>query len=255
MQPRRLVHRLVPWCALVFCVQPRPAKSQSAARRDAPGTHPVEFSLGTGVLVPFGEEQAGSRLRDQVAAAFPIEFGAGARFFRVLSVGFAGAWGVALHRARPPADTFCGAALQYGIHDACSVRLTRLGGMLAYHPFPIGRWDPWIGAGVAYEKLRFHSRLPVTSSTDPAIPPAATGGDVFFSLNGWLLQSRLGIDYAFAPTLRAGGYLSVDFGRYDRGDVNESRSDRRIPAVDVEFDNKALHAWLGAGVRLVFLGP
>jgi hypothetical protein len=208
--------------------------------------HPAELSLAAGVALPFGKLQGDSKFRDEVRVAFPATFGVGARLFRSLSVGSELTWGWAAIGQNPWSPCSVG---------KCSTRLTRVGVAIAYHPLSAARWDPWLGLGVSYERLRFRATVPEIAATDPNSRPNPEGPNVRFTIRGWSLQSRVGVDYVLTPALRAGSFMSFDFGRYSEADVDEFRTTPRLPLIDVKFENQAFHYWIGGGVRLVFLGP
>jgi hypothetical protein len=214
--------------------------------------HPAELSLAAGVAVPLGKMEARSKLADHVRVAFPMTFGVGARLFRSLSVGTELSWGWADIGENAPWGSVCYYAGYRGT-EQCSVRLTRVGVALAYHPLTAAHWDPWLGIGASYERLHFRGPVPPTASTDPNQPPSP--GGVEFTVRGWSLESRVGMDYVLTSTLRAGAFLSFDVGRYAESDIDELRSDLRVPVIDLEFREQAFHYWIGGGVRLVFLGP
>jgi hypothetical protein len=196
----------------------------------ADGPPGVEFGARIGVGLPLGNVRAGhgDELSETVSTLVPIGLDLGVRITQRWYVGasFAFAPGI----LGGGLSSYC-AAESYGI--TCSVRDMHLGATVQYRALPDSRFDPWFGAGFAYEWLT------IGSTNGKSFSSEATA-------SGWEFVSvQSGLDMKLVGALRAGPFVSVSIGQFD-GDASSN------PFAGGSFSHKALHEWIVLGIMVTY---
>jgi hypothetical protein len=110
---------------------------------------------------------------------------------------------------------------------SCDVHDISFGANVQFHTRPGARFDPWIGAGVGYERL--------------SLSASANGRDASLSASGFqLLDLQIGGDVRFSPSFALGPFVSLSFGQY--GSV--SGSDALGNRTSAPIADTAVHEWL-----------
>lgn len=206
------------------------------------------FELGArvGYAFPMGklsDQGTNNSLADAVSGMVPLQLDIGYRVLPSLMVGGYVMYGFGI--VSDTIDKQCDALKALGADATCSAHDVRLGLQAQYHFAPKASLDPWLGAGIGYEWLTFGvhaARAGVSNDT------SVTGkGFEFINLQG-------GVDFAVAPGLGLGPFLSFSVGQY--GESSTSCDGAGCDASDStsqDIDDKALHQWLTLGVRGTFV--
>lgn len=204
--------------AFALFVVASPAAAAETEPPVAPGARPgLALAARVGAAAPIGVVFVGSgTMNDTIALDVPVGVELGYRLYGGhLRLGAFGEIGAVVPRG-------CG-----GQSGACSGHDLRAGALVAYHFAPLAPLDPWLGAGVSYE------RLVVKRQGDRESLDLTAGGMSFVDLHA-------GLAVAVSRSLRVGPFASASLGRYtsvtlDGRDTND-------------FD-RGLHAWVVVGIR------
>lgn len=214
----------------VACLVLMPAIGR--AEETPPARRGFQLALRTGVAIPFGNVTPATAMSDALSPQVPLLLDVGWKPIRHL---FLGAY---------LGGTIGGAAGQ--IADTCNengincIGVGFRGGLLAeVNIRPDHFVNPWAGLGFGYE-IGGSGGTQGRSSIDN-------------SVRGFeLVRVLTGVDFRLQEYFGIGPFLDVSFGRYDYA---ASRIDLGglVSKLGGDVNDKALHVWLLAGVRLVLL--
>jgi len=178
----------------------------------------AQFSLGLrlGFAPAAGDSMKDSPMKDEVSSQIPIQLDAMYKITPDISAGLYFSYGIVQLSSdvKDACDAF-GAS--------CSANTFRVGAQGAYAFNKVSpQFVPWVGLGLGYEAF--------TAKT------AFTGVAVSTTTTGLEANLQVGGDYKVNPKFVVGPYLQVSFGQYTS---QESSS----------ISDKAMHEWLGFGVR------
>lgn len=115
---------------------------------------------------------------------------------------------------------------------SCSPSVLRFGGQVHWHPMGSVGTDPWIGLGSGYEKLKI----------------SASDGSA--EVSGWeFVNLQLGVDFEVGSAVKLGPWVSVSIGQYGTASAVGTNGG----GITGDLQNKTIHEWIMAGVRLVIL--
>ncbi|MCE9667730.1 porin family protein [Myxococcus stipitatus] len=189
--------------------------------------------VGNAVGAPDGGEAG--KLSDAVSGVIPLQLDVGYSFNSNLALGAYFQYGLGMLAE----DCVDGAD--------CSVRQLRFGVNLTYHFLPGAKLRPWLGLGVGYEKLN------VTASASEA----GESIDITTSIHGFEFASvQGGLDYRINERFSVGPYLMVTAAMYSTTSISVDSSIDSPIFDEMEesegIDDKAVHLWPMAGVRMQF---
>ena len=199
-------------------VEPPPTEvgEKTAPGTSAPAREPEApryvVGLATGVMLPFGDAEQGFPLKDAVHFVVPIEISFGLWLGRSFALGLQAHYGVpstadGACASLPTPCTISGNHLRVGVWGELHLRRA---------PGPM----PWLGAGLAWERLQTTASSSGTTVTNTrsAVPEG---------------NARLGVDWMFASWLRAGPFFGASASQY-------------AAAANAQA---ALHEWVWIGIR------
>jgi hypothetical protein len=175
---------------------------------------------------PLGEVANGGDLEDFIKGALKaqldLDYGLNPHF--MLGVYLAMGGGFLPKATKRPCDTFGG---------DCGLMVIESGLQAAFRFLPDRLVDPWLGANLGLEWVRFKAE--------------AMGAKSSIAYLGLVFGPTLGVDvqlngFAFGP------YFSPQFGEYMRGKVKVS-STLFGTSNDGKIENRAFHYWLNFGLR------
>ena len=203
---------------------PTAPAAATSGERDPKATH-FEAGLRVGFALPLGSAfqsaTTGSdvNLSDWDSFSIPVQLDLGARL--------GGSW-------------FLGGYFSYGFGGSvdaslctgsCSPSTLRFGGQVHWHPLGSVGTDPWIGLGSGYEKVRI----------------SASDGSA--EVSGWEFANlQVGVDFELGSAVKLGPWVSFAVGQYGTGSLSGGTS-----GISGDIQNKTIHEWITAGVRLVLL--
>jgi opacity protein-like surface antigen len=202
--------------AALFASASAAADEDTDARAAVPAhSSGVRLGMRYGVAVPIGQPFTdGGALRDSITGSVPFRIDAGYRFLRRFYLG-------ANAQLAPIVPNGCTSG------GSCSGSDLRVGAMAAVHILPDRIVDPWIGAGVGFERL--------------SLSRTVDGASLDMKARGFeLIDFELGTDCRVTRALRIGPVMSASLARYTSIEVNGSSTR--------DFD-PALHAWVMLAIR------
>jgi outer membrane protein W len=167
-----------------------------------------------------------AKMKDGIKAQIPIQLDAAYRATKEIAIGAYFSYGIGME----------GSALKdecdfYG--QDCSTSDMRLG-LQAFYTFTTvsPQFTPWAGLGFGYE----WGKMSQSGGGQP---------DLDITLKGWeFLNLQLGADYRVSDQFGIGPYVMFSLAQYS---TLEGESGGFSASVDIE--KKAMHQWLGFGVR------
>jgi outer membrane protein W len=188
---------------------------------------PLTLGLRVGYAPALGDAEKGAEMSNAVRSQIPLQLDAAYRITRDVAVGAYFAYGFG---RTGDLDGLC-------TTDTidCSTRILRFGvqGFYTFHEAQTPL-VPWAGAGLGYELGSLELK--------------GSAGKATFDYGGFeLLNVQVGGDYRVNDRFAFGPYFQFSVARYSRMKVENTvdpaaRFDGSIP-------EKALHEWLGFGVR------
>lgn len=166
------------------------------------------------------------KLSDGIRSQVPLQIDAAYRLSKEWALGAYFSYGVGQNGTGLQGD--CSA-----IGANCSSSDVRLGLQVFYSFSQVSpSLVPWAGAGIGYE----WTTIEQTGGGSP---------DVTGTLSGWeLLNLQIGADFVIQPQFAFGPFVMISIAQY-------SNSEARIggQTVSQSISNKAMHEWLGFGIR------
>jgi hypothetical protein len=225
---------------------PTTASTAPAPTATAPETPPgppprpvasgFQAAFRTGLLVPFGDAsgQSGDSLGRRYAWQIPFAIDLGGRFAESFFAGVYFGFGFGSTGSDPRLELACDDDDEDGENDiVCSVWTLRAGIEGNYSFLPGGHANPWVGYGIGYETS-------IASYTDRERGYSET---VTSSGITWA-QLSAGID--FRKGVGIGPFVEVAIGEFRKTTTEIGDERFRLP-----MDDRALHAWIMLGGRLV----
>lgn len=211
---------------------PEPLVGGVTADREAPGTlRGVELGMRVGVAVPGGDVGDEVALSESVAVSIPLGVDLGYRLSPNLGFGLTFAYGLASH-----GSDACDFA-------DCSASTMDLGVALQYHGSPLGKADPWVSIGTGFSWLNES-----IEGEGLELSRTASGFDY--------LRLQAGVDKVLGKPRRPTGGIGP-FAFFTIGQYNSFTADCTgepcVELVEGEFAKKAVHYWIGAGLRGTFV--
>jgi outer membrane protein W len=187
----------------------------------------VVLGLRIGWAPAMGDSEKGAEMSNAVSSQIPIQLDAAYRITRDVAVGAYFAYGFG---RTGDLDGLC-------TTDAidCSTRVLRFG-VQGLYTFSEAQTAlvPWAGAGFGYELGSLEMKAPGARAT--------------FDYGGFeLLNVQVGGDYKVNDRFAVGPYFQFSIVRYSRSKV-ENTVDPGMN-FDGSIPEKALHEWLGIGIR------
>lgn len=217
--------------AVLLVAGPLSAQQQAPSRDQGA----IQLGIRLGYGAPFGKvgrtasEMVDQDLSSGIKGQIPIGVDAGYLFNPNIYVGLLFQYGFGLLASS--AETGCN---QSGV--SCSISDLVFGINAHYHLNPIASFDPWIGLGIAYERLD-------SSATSTAFGLSVSGSNTGFQY----INVQLGGDVSVAPNLAVGPFVSFAAGQYSSRSTQTGSTN-----VSQDVTNKSFHEWLLFGVRGVF---
>jgi hypothetical protein len=221
--------------------EPPVAPSTSPSQRRNTG---VEVEFRTGYGVPAGRATGDPRgaLSDRFTGIVPIVFGLGYRIHRRASVGVFFQSGPSFVNGEPGAWTEQCSHYEY----SCSSSVLRWGAGARIHLMPDQRVDPWLGAGMGYEKMSLDGYFYDGMGGRTESHWTASGLE-FVNLDA-------GADFRMLSAFAIGAYVTVTVAHYSHQTQFYPIAGQRSPGggrTDVSGD--AIHEWIMFGLRLSYL--
>jgi len=186
-----------------------------------------EISLNAGFALPLGSAINGVNESDAINFAVPFGLAVGYRIGGTVFVGGTFSYGP----FGSPNGTKVGACTTTGY--SCSSYTFHTGFTVQWHPLGSRGLDPYIGLGAGYEWLY--------------VDVSAGGLTSTLQYNGFTwVDVPLGIDFRLNKDIRFGPFFDFSMGEYRNGILS-------MPAVSGLISQRAIHFWLTAGLRIVFL--
>jgi len=186
-----------------------------------------ELSLNAGFALPLGNAASALSQSDVINFAVPFGIAVG---YRIAGVVFVGGTFTYAPFGSPNSGTFTTCAVA---GTSCHSTTFRAGFSVQWHPLGSRGLDPYVGVGAGYEWL--------------TVDISGNGTDLSSQFNGFSwLEVPVGVDFRLSKDIRLGPYLGFMMGQYRNASVTLSGVSGLIP-------HRAIHFWLSAGVRLVFL--
>jgi hypothetical protein len=204
MRPLTILPALSLTCLLT--VPARAKQDLQIAPQVAPirrGDTGLELGFRIGWGVPAGNATGDSRglLSDRFRGILPIIFDLGYRVHPRVYLGVFYQYGFGFVSDRP--DSWVGSCKQ-PVYSR-SVSMVRFGGDVRFHLMPGRRIDPWLGAGIGYEKMYF----------DGSIFDGVEETETHWTASGFeFLHVDVGGDYRVSRYLSIGTFLSVSIAHY-----------------------------------------
>jgi len=186
-----------------------------------------ELSLNAGFALPVGQAASGLNQSDVINFAVPFGIDVG---YRIAGIVFVGLTFTYAPFGSPSSSTFTTCAV---VGTSCHSTTYHAGFTVQWHPLGSRGLDPYVGVGAGYEWL--------------TVNVSGNGTDLSSQFNGFTwLDVPLGVDFRLSKDIRLGPYLDFMMGQYRNASVT-------LSGVSGLIQHRALHFWLGAGVRIVFL--
>jgi hypothetical protein len=196
-----------------------------------------QVAFRTGLLFPFGkasgapEDSLGRRYAWQI----PIVIDLGGRFARSFFLGGYFGFGVGATGADERVDAACNDDDENGQNDiVCAAASFRLGLEMQYSFLPDQHYNPWVGYGIGIEGS--------SASLDDKyrnLEESVTSSGVTYA------QLSAGLD--IRQKVGFGPFLEVALGQFNRTTTDLGSRGK----YEYKIDNRALHAWVMFGVRIV----
>jgi hypothetical protein len=183
-----------------------------------------ELGLRAGYAPAMGDAEKDGKMTDVVKSQIPLQLDAAYKVTKDISVGAYFAYGIA-----QLASDFCPSGAD------CSGSDIRLG-LQGFYTFNQVKSPlvPWIGAGFGYEM--------------GSLEASGGGAKVTVDYSGFeFLNLQAGGDYRVNEKFSVGPYLQFTLGQYSKVKFENNI----IPAAnfDGDIEEKAMHQWLGFGIR------
>lgn len=188
------------------------------------------------MLLPFGDAsgRAGDSLGRRYAWQIPFAVDLGARFAESFFAGVYLGFGFGSTGSDPRLDLACDDDDEDGENDiVCTVWTLRAGLEGIYYFAPGGHTNPWVGYGIGYE-----ASLASYTDRERGYSESVTSTGVTWA------QLSAGID--FRKAVGIGPFLEVAIGEFRTTTTTIDDETFRLP-----MDDRALHAWIMLGGRLV----
>jgi hypothetical protein len=190
------------------------APAAGASVTDQPG---VTLGARLGYAIPIGSLAQNLNLSNGISGGIPIVLEGAYRINRNISVGLYGQYAYMVTK-------------NCDVGASCSATDYRVGIEGVYNFRQGSTFDPWFGLGVGYEWL----------SLDES--GGGLNGSATFS--GWELATlQVGGDFAVAPQVDVGPFISFSIGKYGSASMSGQ---------SVDIPDTAYHQWLQLGVRGTF---
>jgi hypothetical protein len=220
-------NRLAGALLLTFALTATAARGEELPTRFEAGVRAgLGFPIGN-AIGPTANASNGTSLADLVAWTVPLQLELGARIGPV----FVGGYGsYAFGKA---GSLFEGASSR-------SASDVRIGFEVLWHLSPDRKVDPWVGIGVGYEWLN----LGVQVGTFATVNATFRGFE-------WV-NAQLGIEFVLGRHFGLGPFIQASVAQYDSGS-GELITSRGTRGGSADIQSKAVHAWIGVGLRFAFL--
>ncbi len=186
-----------------------------------------ELSLNAGFALPLGSAVNNINESDVINFAVPFGIAVG---YRIAGAVFLGATFTYGPFGTPSSTTLATCATT---GTSCHSSDYRVGFTVQWHPLGSRGLDPYVGIGAGYEWL--------------IVDVSGGGTDLTAQYNGFTwVDVPLGVDFRLSKDIRLGPYLDFAMGQYRNASVTYGGVSQLIP-------ERAIHFWLSAGVRVVFL--
>jgi outer membrane protein len=214
---------------------------QTAPARHADTGIELGFRIGYGI--PAGTTDGSVALSNRFTGVVPIIFDLGYRLHRRVYLGAFFQYGIGF--VNEGSGGLANICAQQGYH--CSSSILRFGGDVRFHVMPGRKVNPWLGAGLGYEKMSFDAHIAVNELTPSQDVHATASGIEFLHLDA-------ACDYRLAANLFIGPFISVSVARYLNEELTFPESGQRLPFVrSVDIPNSAIHEWIMLGLRASYL--
>jgi hypothetical protein len=190
-------------------------------------------SARTGFFLPVGSVSGGASekpMSDVVLGQIPIQVDLGGRMENLFVGGFA-----AMGANFLATDYNCNPELR------CSSSSISFGLQVHYHLAPERPLNPWFGVGVGYELLSVRTE---DRSNDANYVQTVFHGPQLLKLMG-------GAEFRASSRFVVGPFAEISVGEYWNVSARLRRSPAEISTSEA-LAGKALHAWMGLGVRVTY---
>jgi hypothetical protein len=215
-----------------------PALGQDAL--EDPDSGLGELSLNAGFTLPLGNAinsnnaaTSGVAMSDAINFAIPFGIEVGYRIAGVVFVGGTFSYG-AFGSPNSSVITSCGSP-----GASCHSNFVRAGFSVEWHFLGSRGSDPYVGLGANFEWLN------VSASANNINASVQYTGFNFAEI-------PIGWDFRLGRNARFGPFANFAIGKYYRGSLTSNAS-IGIDTGSVNIPEKALHFWIGFGIRVVFL--
>jgi len=202
-----------------------------------PAASGFQIAFRTGVMFPFGDatNAPGDSLSRRYAWQIPLVIDVGGRFARSFFLGAYLGFGVGTTGSDARVDAACTDDDDNGENDiVCSAASARIGLEMQYAFAPDEHFNPWVGYGIGFEV----SSASITDRYRGLEESDSSTGLTYAQLSaGFDLRQKIGFGPFLEAALGQFNNTTTDLGA--RGKFKSSIEDR------------ALHAWVTLGVRLV----
>lgn len=207
-----------------------PAPPAPTADDAPPAAHTgLQLALRTGVAVPFGEVDDGSKMSDSFTPQVPIIADVGIKVAPDL---FIGAYvGVSFGGVGDTVKQGCDA-----VGVGCTAFGVRFGIQAQYHFNPDGQWNPWVGYGIGLELLDASG-----SKNDDKLHAGLFGVEY--------AHFMAGVDYRVNDIVGIGPFADFALGQYGSTSLEATRNGVTKKS-NGELSNPALHEWLTLGLKV-----
>jgi len=222
----------------VGVVDARPAHAAPVSEGSGPPARTgFQMALRSGVSFPMGDASGGGSdtLGRRYAWQLPIAIDLGAKVTRSIFVGTYFQLGFGAEGSDREVTAYCDDDDDNFSNDvSCSALTARLGLMANYQFAPDAAVNPWLGYGFGFE------------SASQSLNDKQHGYSETTTASG-LTYAQLAGGVDFRGSVGGGPYLEFAMGRFTRTSTEQNGRQVYSGAID----DRALHAWITLGLRLV----